>query len=214
MNKITLGKQEYTLPFADLLPALTSSEYSDLKTDIAARGVIVPIIVDGDMAVIDGQHRLKVAVELGLDTVPLEIHTDLTDEEKRAMAWDLNAHRRHMTPEQRKARAVVMRQQGMSYREIGDKLGVDHKTARNDILSTGEYSPVDLPKVITGKDGKQRKATKPAPIRTDTDEHAAIKRTLEALPVEYRDLALALCPCGIDDARDLARLYSLCVYAN
>lgn len=204
MKTIILGIQEYTLPFADLLPDLLPDDYAKLKMDIAERGVIVPVVIDELFAVIDGQHRLKIAAELGLTSVPLEIRTGLHDDEKRQLAWDLNAHRRHMTPEQRKAQEKELAKQGLSLRSIADEMGVSYETVRTDL--SGLTTPVKSLTPVTGevtevmgKDGKKYRVTKKRttlvskPIRTDTDENAAVRKELEKLPIEYRSKALTLC---------------------
>ena len=53
--------------------------------------------------------------------------------EQKALAWSLNADRRHLTKEQRQARAVELRKQGLSYRAIGEQLGVSQMTAQRDV---------------------------------------------------------------------------------
>ena len=43
-----------------LLPELSEAEFATLKADIAARGVVVPVVVDADSgAIIDGHHRVR-----------------------------------------------------------------------------------------------------------------------------------------------------------
>ena len=135
-SEIAIGKQTYKLPYAKLLPDLSPSEYDELKADIAERGVIVPIILDEYSNVIDGQHRLKVAADLALENVPIEIRSGLSGGEKEQLAWDLNAHRRQMTPEQRKARAKQLREQGLSYGDIAEKLHSTKSTIHRDITDS------------------------------------------------------------------------------
>src|SRR4051812_43707008 len=54
------------------MPALTTEEYDALKTDIAARGVLVPVVVDQHGRLLDGHHRRQAAIELGIDC-PAEV---------------------------------------------------------------------------------------------------------------------------------------------
>jgi hypothetical protein len=53
----------------------------------------------------------------------------------------------------------------MSTRAIGSALGVDPKTVRNDLAQLGKNSPV--PDRVTGTDGKERPAVRPAPKRAE-----------------------------------------------
>jgi hypothetical protein len=56
-------------------------------------------LVDGDRnAVIDGHHRLRVAVELGLTDVPNVYRYGLSEDEGEALARALNDCRRHYGP--------------------------------------------------------------------------------------------------------------------
>jgi len=59
---ITIGTQAFTVPYADLLPNLQDDEFEALREDIRKRGIIVPIVVDERRQVIDGQHRLRIAL--------------------------------------------------------------------------------------------------------------------------------------------------------
>lgn len=60
-----------------------------------------------------------------------------------------------------------LRREGMSTRAIGSALGVDAKTVRNDLASSGEKSPVET---VISLDGRQRPATQPKPEPVDEPE--------------------------------------------
>lgn len=190
---IVFGKTIYKDPYLSLLPPLSESDYNTLKDDISERGLIVPIVIDEQNNIIDGHNRLRIAAELGLTEIPFDIRLNLSEEEKRQLALDLNLHRRHLDKEQRAGFALQMRQNGMSYRAIGDKLGVTPMTAREDIKSTVQNYTVDLPQVITGRDGKQRPATMPKTsviTRNQREANRAVKM-LESV-VDLPALALTI----------------------
>ena len=50
-----------------VMPKLSADEYSELKTDIKERGVMVPIEFDELGNTLDGHHRLKICEELGIN---------------------------------------------------------------------------------------------------------------------------------------------------
>lgn len=157
---LVINKTTYQIPYADLLRPLTETEYNELKTDIEANGITYPVIVDESNNVIDGQHRLQIAAGLGLADIPFQILVGLSEEEKREKALNLNLHRRQLSKEDRQKLAVEMRRNGQSYRVIGEKLGISKSQIERD-LSTVPFGTVEeLPQVITGKDGKQRPATR------------------------------------------------------
>src|SRR5687768_2923035 len=49
-----------------LFPDLAPEEYEELKADIAARGVQVPIEYDEEKNILDGHHRKRICDELGI----------------------------------------------------------------------------------------------------------------------------------------------------
>lgn len=53
--------------------------FADLKTDIALRGVQTPLILDkyesGEITLANGHHRAVIAIQLGIDYVPIEIRS-------------------------------------------------------------------------------------------------------------------------------------------
>lgn len=171
------------LTYADLLPPLSPEEYAALKADIREHGMLVPLLLsqtgqDRHYHVLDGQHRLKIAVELGLRwmDIPKNYRNLLSEEQREELALNLNLHRRHLTAEQRQQYAVKMREQGDSLRAIGQRLGVDHKTVAADLekaASTGEYSPVET---VTGLDGKAHPAARPDPTQQQRDGDAIYTR--------------------------------------
>src|SRR5690606_9821836 len=137
---ITIGHAKFYLRYADWLPPLAEDEFDGLAASIREHGIQQPVVVyrllNNHFDVVDGLHRLKVAqaLELDLAQIPLNILDQATSvKEQKALAWSLNADRRHLTKEQRQARAVELRKQGLSYRAIGEQLGVSQMTAQRDV---------------------------------------------------------------------------------
>ena len=125
-----------------VMPELSADEYSELKTDIKERGVMVPIEFDEFGNTIDGHHRLKICEELGITDYPKVIRAGMTEEQKRTHARKLNMARRQLSQEQRRD---LIREQLKETHEKSDKiaasLGVDHKTIskqRTELQSRGE----------------------------------------------------------------------------
>lgn len=121
-----------------VMPPLAEEEYNELKADIAARGVMVPIEYDECGNVLDGHHRLQICAELGIRDFPKVIRAGMTEEEKRAHARKLNMARRQLNREQKQTliREQLKETPEKSDRQIAAALGVDHKTvsARRDEL--------------------------------------------------------------------------------
>ena len=85
---------------ASLVPLMRPDEFDELVADIALRGIVTPIELQGDV-VVDGRHRVKAAKVLALPTVPVvdavlsEGETELDYMLKAALV------RRHLTDDQR-----------------------------------------------------------------------------------------------------------------
>lgn len=88
-------------PLFQVMPRLSADEFEALKTDIAARGVVVPAVVDQHGRTLDGHHRQEIAAALGVEC-PVEVHWVKDDEDGRQVALALNLSRRHLTREQKR----------------------------------------------------------------------------------------------------------------
>lgn len=146
-----------------LLPALTPDEWSDLRNDIAANGVQVPIIVDENGAVIDGHHRQQIAAQLDVPC-PQTVVSGYTDAEKRDMALRVNLHRRSLTREQKREliAASLKADPQLSDRQHADRTGASPTTVgtvRTDLVQAGEVSNLDT---RTDAKGVEQPAAKPS----------------------------------------------------
>jgi len=193
---IAIGHAKFYLRYADWLPPLAEDEFDGLAASIREHGIQQPVVVyrllNNHFDVIDGLHRLKVAQALALDLakIPLNILDQATSiKEQKALAWSLNADRRHLTKEQRQARALELRKQGLSYRAIGEQLGVSQMTAQRDVQEAATVTDVtvQLPERVASKDGKSRPATAPAP--SDNEIQIAREFIVDALRKKYTPLA-------------------------
>jgi hypothetical protein len=72
-------------------------------------------------------------------------------EEQRALAYDLNLHRRQLSREQLAEVILKKRREGKSYRQIADEVGAHYST----VSRVASATPDALPETVTGKDGKE-----------------------------------------------------------
>jgi site-specific DNA-methyltransferase (adenine-specific) len=148
---------------------LTPIEFAALKADIADHGVLIPIDVDENGAILDGHHRVQAWQELRAEGIDIPqyarlIRKGLSEEQKRNHARKLNLLRRQMTKDEREQLMVDMRQDGESYRKIAEVVGVSAPT----VMSTVKNLTVEQPRQIVGKDGKRRDAKKSRKPKTKT----------------------------------------------
>lgn len=174
------------------LPNLSDEEYRALKSDIAKRGVQVPIEFDEQGNILDGHHRLKACQELGIKDYPSIIRVGMSEEEKFEHVLALNLDRRHLNREQRDELILTLRKRGYSIRQIAEMLGVGNATVIRICSGVPNGTPEpehfvdsgsiniepEFPERVIGKDGKNYPARRPAIIAKN--QHDA-KETLDIM---------------------------------
>lgn len=141
-----------------VMPPLTAEEYNELKTDIAQRGVMVPIEYDEHGNVLDGHHRLQICAELGIKDFPKVIRAGMTETEKRTHARKLNMARRQLNREQKQdlIREQLRETPEKSNVMIANSLGVTDKTVANQRRIMESTSEIPRLEKTVGTDGKER----------------------------------------------------------
>ena len=85
-------KTPVVLPkFAELLPPLTDEQLSLLEEDIGVNGCYSPIIINEELAIVDGHNRRAVCEKLG---VPYQMAVFHFEDTLDAMRWALVAMRK------------------------------------------------------------------------------------------------------------------------
>jgi len=197
-----------------MLPRLTDDEYIELRHDIEANGVRVPIDVDEHGEILDGHHRARIAEALHV-MCPRRVLPDLSETEKRAHALAVNVHRRSLSQAQRRdlIAASVKADPDVSDREHARRTGASDKTVtsiRRDLESTAEIPQLDR---TTGSDGKSRPASRPAepdPIEQAVSRYPALDAYRDQ-PERIATLAGAL--DGYSDEERPIRLDALAKHA-
>jgi N6-adenosine-specific RNA methylase IME4 len=85
-------------PEASRVPSMTVLEAKALEADIARRGIVVPLDITATGVVLDGRHRHRAALKLGLEIVPVRV-VDPPDEVDYMISAAVQ--RRHLSPSQR-----------------------------------------------------------------------------------------------------------------
>jgi transposase-like protein len=147
-------------PFADLVPPMRDSEYEDLKADIKANGLLMPIVLF-EGKILDGRHRLCACRDV--DVEPR--FTEGTDwiGDPAGFVLSANLHRRHLTAEQKRdlIAKLLKAQPEKSDRQIGKQVGVHHttiSTARKAAEARGEISHVETHVDTKGRKQPAKKA--------------------------------------------------------
>jgi ParB-like chromosome segregation protein Spo0J len=155
-------------------PLMEGEEFDALVADIKANGLLKPIAVFDGM-ILDGRNRFRACKAAGVHLVTDDIDGWIDD--PAAYVISANIHRRHLTPEQKRALLVelVKASPEKSDRTLAREAKVAHhqiSRARRKAEATGTTVPVEK---RTGADGKARKTpakkpTKeaaPKPVKSD-----------------------------------------------
>jgi len=229
-----IGPYGLTIAF-QVMPEMDPEAYAELKADIKANGIHVPVAYDQNDRVVDGHHRLRIADELGLDSdeVPfVEVH--ISDPAAgRDMAYRMNSHRRHLSRDQKREalERSLRADPHLSNRQHAERVGVSHPTVaavRRDLQESGE---VESFTTRTGRDGVEQPASKPtaADVREaatpqPTSPPSRAKQSADEAIERYPDLAAfadnsdrvlatAAALDGYDDTERSVRLDALAKHA-
>lgn len=164
-----------------LFDALPKPVEDALRASIERFGVLVPVVQDQHGNLIDGRHRLRIAKELKIeprfDTVQVA-----GEEQAREIQRTLNADRRHLTEDQRRAMVADLRREGHSERAIAGALGVSQTTVHRDIERASTDSGESVhPERVRSLDGKSRPARRPTVVPGKSAREA--QRAQQALQV-------------------------------
>jgi ParB-like chromosome segregation protein Spo0J len=139
----------------------TEEQYQAIKASIASIGLVNPEITVLEGQCLDGNTRLRACLELGLThLLTIKEFDPATDGDPYEYVRAQNEHRRHLSDEQRSqiaGHAVALRQEGLTYGRIAERLGSSERTVRRLIrnferagaLSEGAgQEPADPPRIV------------------------------------------------------------------
>jgi hypothetical protein len=145
---------------------------------------LVPIDVDEHGDILDGHHRYRACVELGIADFPTIVRPGLSEEERRIFARKNNMLRRHLSRKQ--VRELIAEQlrdtPSWANNRIAQVLGIDSKTVktvRERLERTSEIPKFDK---LVGADGKTRPVKQkrpPAIMASNADDLARIWKHIE-----------------------------------
>jgi ParB-like chromosome segregation protein Spo0J len=82
--------------YEKLLPKMSDAEFAELKASIRAEGQHYPIVVNEDLVVLDGHHRFKACIELGIEP-DFEVRKFEDKLIEKKFVIEANLRRRHLT---------------------------------------------------------------------------------------------------------------------
>jgi hypothetical protein len=183
-----LGEQMKASAVGGQMPDLQQDDYDALKESIRNWGQLVPILVDANGQVIDGENRTRACHELNITPWTVKLRYVPKDKDERhAIALAVNLARRHLSSGQRRkvVEAELIRYPEQSDRAIATALGVSHPfvgKVRRELASEGQLETVTSSR--RGLDGKVRALPTPSPA----GEVAPLPELVSVSKAEYEAL--------------------------
>ncbi len=82
--------------YEKLLPKMSTEEYEELKTSIQTEGQHYPIVANENLEILDGHHRFKACIELGIEP-DFEVRKFEDKLLEKKFVIEANLRRRHLT---------------------------------------------------------------------------------------------------------------------
>lgn len=141
---------------------LTSEELKALEASIKEHGrILEPIVVDDEGNILDGHHRKHIGDKLGIE-VPTRVMSGLDEDQKLAVAKELNFNRRHLNSDEKRQLIIdeLTANPKLANRAIARLIGASEGTVRNIRKELEAAAQITQTDTAVGKDGVERK--KPA----------------------------------------------------
>lgn len=145
-----------------ILPPASDEERAELKCSIESVGLQQSVIIDEHGHIIDGHERRDICEELGIDWLAgADVRAGLTDDQKKAIAIDLNLWRRqvHLTREQRSelVEVYLLAYPELSENRVAELFGVSQPTVNRIKKRLIQMNKLPTVTSTIGKDGVRRK---------------------------------------------------------
>ena len=97
-TKVSIDDIEEVPEYKELMPE--NNSYEELKGSIQQLGFLDPIIINKNYEILDGYTRYRIARELGIKEIPVEIYETSGREEELDMIASFNLKRRHLSKDE------------------------------------------------------------------------------------------------------------------
>jgi DNA modification methylase len=118
--------------------AMPQKKYEALKKNILRYGFLIPIITNNELIIADGEHRLKVAKEIGMEKVPC-IKLDVSEVDRRILRQVMNKLKGEHNPELDQAEFKFL-EENNSINEFAELMGEeDYNFLSQDIVEEDDF---------------------------------------------------------------------------
>ena len=97
-TKVSIDDIKEVPEYKELMPE--NNSYEELKGSIQQLGFLDPIIINKNYEILDGYTRYRIAKELGIKEIPVEIYETFDREEELDIIVSFNLKRRHLSKDE------------------------------------------------------------------------------------------------------------------
>ena len=210
----TILLSSITVPADRQRKEFNQSDIDDLAASIAKHGLINPILVDEANVLIAGERRLIAVHQLGWDSIPTHLASELTDRQKRQLELEENVRRVDLTW-QEKCMAIaefhedaVATTENWTEEDTAASLGFVQNYVNKQLQVAGEIragnkAVAEAPKISTAVGITQRKLE-----REKTSHVASLVNQIFEKPGETLSSIAAYEPIQVGDFIDFASSYT------
>jgi len=156
ITKVSIDNIKEVPEYKELMPE--NNSYEELKGSIQQLGFLDPITVNKNYEILDGYTRFRIAKELGLKEIPVEIYETSGREEELDMIASFNLKRRHLSRDE-----IVA---------LIDKIAEKKKALKAQITEKFEEQKNETK-------NEQNSGTSARILPTDTDKISAVQESRE-----------------------------------
>jgi len=98
VTKVSVDEIKEVPEYKELMPE--NNSYEELKESIQQLGFLDPIIINKNYEILDGYTRYRIAKELGIKEIPVEIYETSGREEELDIIASFNLKRRHLSKDE------------------------------------------------------------------------------------------------------------------
>jgi ParB-like chromosome segregation protein Spo0J len=185
VTKVSIDEIKEVPEYKELMPE--NNSYEELKESIQQLGFLDPIIINKNYEILDGYTRYRIAKELGIKEIPVEIYETSGREEELDMIASFNLKRRHLSKDEIIALIdKIVEKKKVLKTKITEKFEEQKNKSKDELNSVrgDRISPTDADKISTNEQNSvttDRILVKDADKISPTQESSEIKEELKRL---------------------------------
>jgi hypothetical protein len=158
VTKVSIDEIKEVPEYKELMPE--NNSYEELKKSIQQLGFLDPIIINKNYEILDGYTRYRIAKELGIKEIPVEIYETSGREEELDIIASFNLKRRHLSKDEIVALIDKITEKKKALKTQTTEKFEEQKNKSKDeqnAITSDRILPVDTGKISTKQESREIK---------------------------------------------------------